>query len=128
MHQNIACCFISHATVNLSAEKFSLHFPAVLITSLCALVALAGCVTTAEQENRWAFSCPDAYEFTVTFSEESETVTLEDKTQKHKLDKERSASGALYTDGTIMFWNKGVLARVELSDGIVHQECQGDSI
>jgi len=128
MHQNIDRCSISHVAVNLSADSFSLHFPVVLMTTLCTMVALTGCITTAEQENRWAFACPDAYEFTVTFSRDSETVALEDKTQKLKLNKERSASGALYTDGTTVFWNKGAMARVELGDGIVHKECQGDSI
>ena len=76
MHQNIDHHSISHVAVNLSADSFSLHFPVVLMTTLCTMVALTGCITTAEQENRWAFACPDAYEFTVTFSSDSETVTI----------------------------------------------------
>jgi membrane-bound inhibitor of C-type lysozyme len=103
------------------------YFPVLLLTAAVFLFAITGCVTSAEQKNKWVYTCPDGYEFTAVFSQDSESVTLEDETQKLKLNIERSASGARYTDGTAEFWNKGVMARVELVEGVLHEECQGDS-
>ncbi len=103
------------------------YFPVLLLTAAVFLFAITGCVTSAEQKNEWVFTCPDGYEFTAVFSQDSEAVTLEDKTQKLKLNIERSASGARYTDGTTIFWNKGVMARIESGEGVIHQDCQGDS-
>ena len=103
------------------------YLPVLVLTTAVFLCAITGCVTSAEQKNKWVFTCPDGYEFTAVFSQDSESVTLEDETQKLKLNIERSASGARYTDGTAVFWNKGVMARVELAEGVLHEECQGDS-
>jgi membrane-bound inhibitor of C-type lysozyme len=103
------------------------YFPVLLLTAAVFLFAITACVTSAEQKNKWLYACPDGYEFTAVFSQDSESVTLEDETQKLKLNIERSASGARYTDGTAVFWNKGVMAQVELAEGVLHEECQGNS-
>ncbi len=108
-------------------ERSATCFPASLLVATACVFAITGCLTSAEQKNKWVFSCPDGYEFTAVFSRDSESVTLKDETQKLKLDLEQSASGARYTDGTAVFWNKGVMARVDYGEGVVHQECQGNS-
>ena len=98
--------------------------------SLLGTVMLTGCVTTADQENRWVFTCPDGYEFTAEYSAGGGSVILQDENRQLELNIERSASGALYTDGDTVFWNKGVMARVESGEAdnrVVHQDCQGVS-
>jgi membrane-bound inhibitor of C-type lysozyme len=95
----------------------------------CALV-LAGCISSAEQANRWIFTCPDGYEFAAVFATGGGTVVVQDAERKLKLKAERSASGARYTDGDTVFWNKGVMARLETGEAdtrVVHQNCQGVS-
>ena len=114
------------ATLN-SVVCSAAYFPVLLLVAAVFLLAITGCVTSAEQKNKWVYTCPDGYEFTAVFSQDNESVTLEDETQKLKLNIERSASGARYTDGTTVFWTKGVMARVELAEGVLHEECQGDS-
>ena len=97
---------------------------------LLGMLMLAGCITSADQKNRWAFSCPDGYQFTAVYAPGGGSVVIEDGVGKLKLNRERSASGALYTDGTALFWSKGIMARVETgraSDTVVHQDCQGVS-
>jgi len=103
------------------------YFPVHLLLMLFGMSLLTGCIAAAEQSNQWAFTCPDDYEFTATFSPDSESVTLEDESQEYSLDHKPSASGALYTDGTTVFWNKGLMARVEMADGVLHLDCQGDN-
>jgi membrane-bound inhibitor of C-type lysozyme len=110
-----------------SVKSSAIHMPVFLLAAAVLLFAITGCVTSAEQKNKWVYTCPDGYEFTAVFSQDSESVTLEDETQKLKLKIEPSASGARYTDGTAVFWNKGVMARVELAEGVLHEECQGNS-
>ena len=105
-------------------------YPGLAPLSLLGSLMLVGCVTTADQENRWVFTCPDGYEFTAEYSAGGGSVVLQDENRQLKLNRERSASGALYTDGETVFWNKGVMARVELGGAdnrVVHQDCQGVS-
>jgi membrane-bound inhibitor of C-type lysozyme len=118
---------VPHPAVIFSDIYFSVRLSAALLITVFALFAVAGCISSADQKNKWAFTCPDGYKFTAVFSRGGESVTLEDESQKLKLDIERSASGARYTDGTTIFWNKGVMARIESGEGVIHQDCQGDS-
>jgi membrane-bound inhibitor of C-type lysozyme len=109
------------------AYQRAARFSALLLLATIFIFVLTGCITSPEQKDKWVFTCPDGYEFTAVFSQDNEFVTLEDETLKLKLDIERSASGVKYTNGTTVFWNKGVMARVDYGDGVLHQECQGDS-
>jgi len=106
---------------------YSVRLSGVLLITTLASVALAGCISSAEQKDRWSFTCPDGYEFEAVFSADGTSVNLEDESQKLKLDKERSASGARYTNGTAVFWSKGVMARVDYGEGLLHQDCQGET-
>jgi membrane-bound inhibitor of C-type lysozyme len=110
-----------------ATEFFSMHRHVAFFVSVFALCNLTSCITSDEQENRWAYTCPDGYAFTTTFARDGEFVSFEDAAQKSKLDKEQTASGARYVDGNIVFWNKGVMARVEIGEDVVHQDCQGDA-
>jgi membrane-bound inhibitor of C-type lysozyme len=109
-----------------ATDFFSMRRHVAFSASVFVLCNLTGCITSDEQENRWAYTCPDGYAFTATFARDSESVSFENATQKSKLDKEQTASGARYGDGNIVFWNKGVMARVEIGEDVVHQDCQGD--
>ena len=127
MTEYISSRYGAHAATFFPAVCSAAYPPVLLLVAAVFLFAITGCVTSAEQKNKWVFTCPDGYEFTAIYSQDNESVTLEDETQKLKLNIERSASGARYTDGTAVFWNKGVMARVELAEGVLHEECQGDS-
>jgi membrane-bound inhibitor of C-type lysozyme len=127
MTKYIGSPYGAHAATSYAVVYTAAYRPVLLLTAAVFLLAITGCVTSAEQKNKWVYTCPDGYEFTAVFSQDSESVTLEDETQKLKLNIERSASGARYTDGAAVFWNKGVMARVELAEGVLHEECQGDS-
>jgi membrane-bound inhibitor of C-type lysozyme len=118
--------FASLMTALRATDFFSMRLHAAFFTSVLALCNLTGCITSDEQEDRWAYTCPDGYAFTATFARDSESVSFEDATQDSKLDKEQTASGARYGDGNIVFWNKGVMARVEIGEDVVHRDCQGD--
>jgi membrane-bound inhibitor of C-type lysozyme len=127
MTKYIASRYGAHAATFYAAVCSAACRPVLLLTAAVFLLAITGCVTSAEQKNKWLYTCPDGYKFTAIFSQDSESVTLEDGAQKLQLNIERSASGARYTDGTTVFWNKGIMARVELTEGVLHEECQGDS-
>jgi membrane-bound inhibitor of C-type lysozyme len=127
MTKYIGSRYGAHAATFYAVVCSAAYRPVLLLTAAVFLFAITGCVTSAEQKNKWLYTCPDGYKFTVIFSQDSESVTLEDGAQKLQLNIERSASGARYTDGTTVFWNKGVMARVELAEGVLHEECQGDS-
>ena len=111
----------------LSDFYYSVRLSVVLLITALTSFAVAGCISSAEQKDRWSFTCPDGYEFVAVFSGDSASVTLEDESQKLKLDLERSASGARYTNGTAVFWSKGVMARVDYGEGLLHQDCQGET-
>lgn len=126
----ISAIYFSHvrrAAVILSDVCFSARLSGVFLTAALMLFTVAGCISSAEQKDRWSFTCPDGYEFEAVFSVDGTSVTLEDESQKLDLDREQSASGARYTNGTAVFWSKGVMARVDYGEGLLHQDCQGDS-
>jgi membrane-bound inhibitor of C-type lysozyme len=127
MVEQMADRLASLMTAWRATEFFSMQRHVVFFASVFVLCNLTGCITSDEQENRWAYTCPDGYAFTTIFARDSESVTFEDTAQKSKLDKEQVASGARYVDDNIVFWNKGVMARVEIGEDVVHQDCQGDS-
>ena len=127
MVQQITDRFVSLMTTLRAADFFSMRRHAGFFAGALALCNLTGCITSDEQENRWAYTCPDGYAFTATFARDGESVSFEDATQDSKLDKEQTASGARYGDGNIVFWSKGVMARVEIGEDVVHQDCQGDA-
>jgi membrane-bound inhibitor of C-type lysozyme len=117
--------------------------PSVLLLLPLAMLALSGCLTTAEMENRWAFSCQDGFEFTAVYARDGDHVvleyllesgeqaeqdqTMEDQQQKLKLKRSDAASGARYTNEGVVFWSKGSLAMIELNGEPWHKDCQGDN-
>jgi len=118
---------VRRAAVILSSVFFRRHLTGVYLIATLTSFTLAGCISSAEQKDRWTFTCPDGYEFVAVYSVDGTSVTLEDESRKLNLDIEQSASGARYTNGTAVFWSKGVMARVDYGEGLLHQDCQGYS-
>ena len=89
--------------------------------------ALVGCVTTQEMKNRWLFVCPDGYQFTAEYSADFEYVEIESEGLSAKLRRSESASGARYSDGTLVFWSKGIMALLDIDENNVHRDCRGNT-
>ena len=73
--------------------------------------------------NRWTFSCPDGYQFSVSFAEEG-TATLTTESGDTQLRRTPSAGGARYSDGTTTFWNIGTTGRIDRDDQVIHSDCE----
>lgn len=81
-----------------------------------------------KSQNRWDFSCPDGYQFTVLFPDNSQQIIVETPDDRKILTQTRSASGARYNDGDFIFWNKGTSAHIEQGGQIIHAKCLGERI
>jgi putative hemolysin len=73
---------------------------------------------------RWKFSCPDGYQFAVSFEEEGK-ATLTTASGDTQLQQTPSAGGARYSDGTTTFWNIGTTGRIDRDGKIIHSDCEG---
>jgi putative hemolysin len=80
---------------------------------------------TLKNQSRWAFSCPDGYQFTISYLVNSQQIIFEAPEDRKVLIQTRSASGARYTDGNLIFWGKGKSGHIEKNGQVIHGECQG---
>ena len=101
-------------------RKLSLMFPAGIV------LALSGCITAPDAEQNWRYVCPDGYEFTVEYSRNRSGVVFRDEDQELKLDLIESASGSRYTDGSFVFWARGLNSLIRRDGETLHQDCVGD--
>jgi membrane-bound inhibitor of C-type lysozyme len=69
------------------------------------------------------FRCADGATVKVIFTEADESMTMYLGKKSYKLKHVPSASGAKYTDGKVVFWNKGKEAFIQIDGEVVHDAC-----
>jgi len=99
-----------------------------LILVLLALSGLSACKGAEEPANRWVFTCPDGFRFDIEYSEDGSMAEMSSVDGRAQLSVARSGSGARYTDGTLVFWNKGTAAFIEQNGDVIHPDCQGEPV
>ena len=128
---------ISHATGNdfssilLTTSRQSALGRVASFGVQTALIALSSIlVLTACPKPRakaWAYSCPDGYTFTITYSNPDnvgDIAIFEDASGTMKLPRAVSASGAKYSNGATIFWSKGEEAMVTVASDEQHKGCR----
>ena len=93
-------------------------------------VAVVGilCLAFAACEQRpvgkvHVFRCADGATVKVIFTEADESMTMYLDKKSYKLKHVPSGSGAKYTDGKVVFWNKGKAAFIQIDGEVVHDKC-----
>ncbi len=104
------------------------------IIFISIVLILSGCMTNktvSESVDKmestaktFEFVCPDGARLKVIYHENGERATLFFEDRKIELDRAISGSGARYSDGHVVFWNKGDEALIEIDGEIIHQECK----
>ena len=88
----------------------------LLITSCNVVKEQPRKVTVRDKTKAYVYECGDKFSFAAKFSDEKVLLKLPDRTVS--LPHVKSASGALYSDGKIVYWNQGEEARLELGQTI----------
>jgi membrane-bound inhibitor of C-type lysozyme len=92
--------------------------PAIVV--LCAVIS--ACEKTPAGTTR-VFKCSNGTRVEVVFSEKKESVTMVLEGKSYTLKHIPSGSGAKYSDGKVVFWNKGKGAFIEIGGEVVHDGC-----
>lgn len=79
---------------------------------------------TVDTTRTFVFSCEDTLQFTARIQDSTLWIYLPDSTIQLK--QVRSASGAKYRNGEIVFWNKGEQAVLRLN-GALYEDCQNQT-
>ncbi len=93
---------------------------------LAALVMLGGTGCTKPDTKRYAYTCPDGYEFTIAYSDQrdaGDVAVLEDATGTLQLPRAPAASGERYTNESTVFWGKGDEAMIVKNGEVEHANC-----
>ena len=85
------------------------------------LISYSGC--SKLKSKTFEFICPDGVHLKISYSENGEKATLIYEKKKYELERTISASGARYSDGHLIFWNKGDTAFIEIDGKKIHQDC-----
>ena len=93
-----------------------------LIFLLSVILFSISCIKS--KGTTFEFVCPDGASLQVTYSENGERASLVYDGKVFNLKRTISGSGARYTDGKIVFWNKGDKALIEIDGKIIHQDCE----
>ncbi|HYA30070.1 MAG TPA: MliC family protein [Acidobacteriota bacterium] len=93
--------------------------------AVLAVVAISNCSqANREAEQQWlAFRCPDGRTVMAQFESKDEFVKVRFAGGELRLPHVISGSGARYSDGKTVFWNKGKSVLVEIDDKIIVQDC-----
>lgn len=101
-----------------------MRFRAIYISMLCGLL-LTACggvgaekTTTAVSPQTFVFECEQSYTFTARIEGEQAWLFLPEKTISMSL--VSSGSGIEYSDGKMVFWNKGDEARLASAPNVQH--------
>lgn len=92
---------------------------------LILTLGLSACGKDEPPSRHWVFSCEDGFHFEITYDQENSTALYESPNGVARLSVALSGSGARYTDGTLVFWNKGTSAFLELNGEVIHADCEG---
>jgi membrane-bound inhibitor of C-type lysozyme len=102
-----------------STPNSRLLVPAIVAMSL----AIAACEKKFTGDTA-IFTCSDGVRVEVTYSQDRDRamVRLEDKS--YELTRTSAASGTKYSNGRVVFWNKGRGAIVEIDGRVAHDGCR----
>ena len=89
---------------------------------LAVILCCFGCIKS--KRTTFEFVCPDGVRLKVTYFENGGKASLVYDGKKIELKRTISGSGARYSDGHIVFWNKGDKALLEIDGKIIHQDCE----
>ena len=89
---------------------------------LAVVLCCFGCAKS--KGTTFEFVCHDGASVKVTYFENGEKASLVYDGKVFKLKRTISGSGARYTDGHIVFWNKGDKALIEIDGEIIHEGCE----
>ena len=101
-----------------SARK--ILFAGAVAAMLC--LALAACERRPVGKVH-VFRCAGGATVKAIFTEADETMTMYLGDKTYKLKRVPSASDAKYTDGKVIFWNKGKGAYIQIDGEVVHDGC-----
>lgn len=93
-------------------------------TSMVVGSLIAACALPARHSSpQFLFACPAGDTLRVRFQHDTALVLLPGDATPRPLPRAISGSGARYSDGTLVFWNKGDSAFVMQGDSIVIRDC-----
>jgi membrane-bound inhibitor of C-type lysozyme len=87
----------------------------------CALIV--GC-ERAPAGKTHVFKCSEGVIVRITFSEKDDRATMRLAGKTYRLKRVSSGSGAKYSDGKVVFWNKGDEAVIEFNGEMMHDGCR----
>jgi len=93
---------------------------------ILALAATLGTACTKPATKRYAYTCPDGYEFVIAYSGQSDpgdVAVLEDVSGTLQLPRTPAASGERYSNDSTIFWSKGDESMIQKEGKIAHQNC-----
>jgi membrane-bound inhibitor of C-type lysozyme len=93
---------------------------------ICLIAALVLVACTKPATRKYAYSCPDGYEFTIAYSDQGDAgdvAAFEDTSGTLLLPRTPAASGERYSNDSTVFWSKGDEAMIEKSGAMQHQNC-----
>lgn len=96
---------------------------------LLAFTIMVLCVTLTACEKRFTgkthvFTCSDGTRVEVVYAEKRDYAMVRLGDKSYKLKQIPAASGAKYSDGKVVFWNKGRGAFIEIGGEVVYDGCQ----
>lgn len=95
-----------------------------IISALALGFALAVGCEQANGRKTHVFRCSEGMVVTVVFSEKDERATMRLGGKTYRLKHVPAASGTKYSDGKVVFWNKGDEALIEINGEMVHDGCR----
>ena len=99
-----------------------------IVALLLGLGACAGSAPNEDLPNREvAFQCPGDRQFIAVFEPDLDSVVISLGGERTRLPQVPAASGARYSDGRMIFWNKGDEALLE-HPGEAWRDCVGTTI
>jgi membrane-bound inhibitor of C-type lysozyme len=93
--------------------------PAIIVISL----AVSGCgnkFTGAKQ----VFTCTDGARVEVVYSKDRDSAMVSLGDKSYKLRRINSENGVKYSNGSVVFWNKGRGAIVQIDGQVAHDGCR----
>ena len=93
--------------------------PAIVVISLAA--SACGNKFTGEKQ---VYTCSDGKRIEVIFSEDRDRAMLRLGDDSYKLNRIRSGYGVKYSNGDVVFWNKGQGAVVQIKGQVVRDGCR----
>ncbi len=110
-------------TLGEAIMKTSRGLGRLVLATVLAYAALAACERMPVGKIH-VFKCSDGVIAKVVYSETDETATVRFAGKTYKLKLVPSGSGAKYSDGKVVFWNKGTEALIQINGELVHDGCR----